>query len=408
LDQIYETMRRLEEEDGKKIDLLISCGDFQAMRNLDDMETMACPPKYRQMGTFYKYYSGEKVAPYPTLFIGGNHEATNYLWELYFGGFAAPNIYFLGYAGCIQFGGIRIAGLSGIYNARHFDMGHFEQPPYDSSTMRSAYHVRSLEVNRLLRLSPSIDIFLSHDWPTGIAKFGDVNALLRRKAFLRSEIEDGSLGSPVSAHLLSALRPKHWFSAHLHTKFSALVHHAEGESTRFLSLDKCLPGRQFLQVVEFPYASQCPKEFCYDPEWLGVLRETHNLLSLSRHPAPLPQPFAVKQETLSKVKSILDARGGTRIPANFEMTAPPHFGGTRGRGRMPTMILRNPQTLDFLNMLELPYNLSSDPVNQQQNIGSNKRPRQDAPPNPEEVVVERSKVPVMTNPEEIDLGDPDL
>lgn len=68
LDQIYETMQRLEDEEGKKIDLLISCGDFQAMRNLDDMETMACPPKYRQMGTFYKYYSGEKVAPYPTLF----------------------------------------------------------------------------------------------------------------------------------------------------------------------------------------------------------------------------------------------------------------------------------------------------------------------------------------------------
>jgi lariat debranching enzyme len=26
------------------------------------------------------------VAPYPTLFIGGNHEACNYLWELYYGG----------------------------------------------------------------------------------------------------------------------------------------------------------------------------------------------------------------------------------------------------------------------------------------------------------------------------------
>ena len=32
--------------------------------------------------TFYKYYSGEKTAPVLTIFIGGNHEASNYLWEL--------------------------------------------------------------------------------------------------------------------------------------------------------------------------------------------------------------------------------------------------------------------------------------------------------------------------------------
>jgi len=54
--------------DGRKIDLLICCGDFQAVRNLDDLECMACPVKYRHMASFYKYFSGEKVAPYPTLF----------------------------------------------------------------------------------------------------------------------------------------------------------------------------------------------------------------------------------------------------------------------------------------------------------------------------------------------------
>jgi hypothetical protein len=41
---------------------------MQAVRNLDDLECLACPPKYRSMMTYYKYYSGEKVAPYPTLF----------------------------------------------------------------------------------------------------------------------------------------------------------------------------------------------------------------------------------------------------------------------------------------------------------------------------------------------------
>ena len=29
-----------------------------------------------------QYYTGEAVAPYPTIFVGGNHEASNYLWEV--------------------------------------------------------------------------------------------------------------------------------------------------------------------------------------------------------------------------------------------------------------------------------------------------------------------------------------
>ena len=32
----------------------------------------------------------------------------------------APNIYYLGAAGVVQFGGLRIAGLSGIFNPRHY------------------------------------------------------------------------------------------------------------------------------------------------------------------------------------------------------------------------------------------------------------------------------------------------
>ena len=44
----------------------------------------------------------------------------NYLWELYYGGWVAPNIYYLGHAGVIKFGGIRIGGLSGIFNGGHY------------------------------------------------------------------------------------------------------------------------------------------------------------------------------------------------------------------------------------------------------------------------------------------------
>ncbi|KAI7845707.1 hypothetical protein COHA_000821 [Chlorella ohadii] len=418
LDRIYETMQMLEKRDGKKIDLLICCGDFQAVRNMDDLECMACPPKYRHIATFYKYYSGAARPPYPTLFIGGNHEAANYLWELFYGGWAAPDIFFLGYAGVVRFGGLRIGGLSGIYKDQHYGLGHFERPPYNAGSMRSAYHVRELEVHRLLRVRQPLDVFLSHDWPQGIARHGDLNRLLQRKSFLRQEIADNSLGSPPAAQLLSALRPSYWFSAHLHTKFAALVVHdrpaarqeeAQREAqqaqqaqqqgggqqdsgqqqgaqppadheqqqrqqqeqqqqqqqrrpatTRFLSLDKCLPGRSFLQVIDFPDA-EGPLEFEYDPEWLAVLRATHGLMSLQRRAAPLPRHAPPPSEAeIEEVRRLLTERnGGLAVPHNFVPTAPafdPAQPQMRS-GRMPTRAVRNPQTEAFLEALGLPYNL---------------------------------------------------
>lgn len=126
------------------------------------------------------------------------------------------------------------------------------------------------------------------------------------------QIEENSLGSPPGEMLLRELRPRYWFAAHLHVKYAALVKHAPkaphqsggggssnggtassrqqsiveaqnaarlapgqqpqlggkaaatqpqppassgngsgragAKETRFLALDKCLPGRGFLQV----------------------------------------------------------------------------------------------------------------------------------------------------------------
>lgn len=65
--------------------------------------------------------------------------------------------------------------------------GHFEWPPYGADTMRSAYHVRELDVYRLLQLKRPLDVGLSHDWPRGIAHHGDKAQLFRAKAFLQKE-----------------------------------------------------------------------------------------------------------------------------------------------------------------------------------------------------------------------------
>ncbi|BDA50256.1 Lariat debranching enzyme [Coccomyxa sp. Obi] len=437
LDKIYATMQHLERKQNTKIDLLICCGDFQAVRNLDDLECLACPPKYRDLKTFYRYYTGQEVAPYPTLFIGGNHEASNHLWELYHGGWAAPNIYYLGHAGVINFGGARIAGLSGIYNAKHYRMGHYERPPYQMDTIRSAYHVRELEVYRLKQLRQPIDVFLSHDWPRNIARHGDTQRLVRAKPFLRSEIDDSSLGSPPAEDLLKTLQPSYWFSAHLHVKFAALYRHdgastaapanpgasgrasadgpaahsngaaesAEREiqmdggggerTTAFLALDKCLPGRGFLQVVELPDAVG-PKVFSYDEEWLAILRTTHSLLSIKRKPSPLPGMGALRRgpnpEDVQYVREAVAARGGPEVPQNFTPTVPGHDGRAR-RGVMPSQPVRNPQTLAFLEMLGLPYNLDDSSAASPAHASAASAASSQA--NPEEIDID--------NPEEIEL-----
>lgn len=64
----------------------------------------------------------------PNRAVGGNHEASNHLWELYYGGWAAPRIFYLGHAGVVTFGGIRIGGLSGIYNANHYRKARCASP----------------------------------------------------------------------------------------------------------------------------------------------------------------------------------------------------------------------------------------------------------------------------------------
>ena len=66
---------------------------------------------------------------------------------------------------------------------------------------------------------------LSHDWPTGVYNHGDLKGLLKKKPFFKEDIERGELGSPPAAELLAHLQPTYWFSAHLHVKFAAMVHH---------------------------------------------------------------------------------------------------------------------------------------------------------------------------------------
>lgn len=203
---------------------------------------MSVPRRYRHLGDFHKYYSGASSAPLLTLVVGGNHEASNHLFELYHGGWLAPNVYYLGAAGVVRCGDIRVAGLSGIYASGDYKKPHGERLPYERNDVRSIYHVRECDVQKLLRVEGGVDVGLSHDWPAGIELFGDYAGLFRDKPHFLESAEKDRLGSKPAAQVLDRLRPKYWFAGHMHVRFAASVQHEEDQSLedsmRSLSVDE--------------------------------------------------------------------------------------------------------------------------------------------------------------------------
>ncbi|KAL5120224.1 lariat debranching enzyme [Pleosporales sp. CAS-2024a] len=417
------------------VDLVIIGGDFQltekAVRNASDLKAVSMPAKYYAMHDFHEYYAGTRIAPYLTMFIGGNHEASNYLWELYYGGWAAPKIYYMGAANVVRLGPLRIAGLSGIWKGYNYKKPHYERLPYNSDDLRSIYHVRELDVRKLLQIRSQVDIGLSHDWPRGMEWKGDYKQLFRRKPDFEQEAKDGTLGSVAARLVLERLRPAHWFSAHMHTKFAGLWEHAEApdaattelpngsmsakkseemdlavsekqpvaaprndaeidlemddedtpvaadasaepkddanassevpqhvrdllpasfarpkresistlpfpaditnKTTKFLALDKCLPKRSFLQLVEvMPHSRadiQRPLRLEYDHEWLAITRVFASHLQVGDVSASVPPDKGdayyrpLIEEEMKWVDEHVVAPGKMAIPEDFRQTA---------------------------------------------------------------------------------------
>lgn len=233
LDAIYTRINTLP--DDMRPELLIICGDFQALRSKADFTSISMPEKYKRLGDFHRYYEGTEVTPVLTIFIGGNHECGDLLAQLPHGGWVAPKIWYMGTNGVVWYKGLRIGGVSGIFKAFDFYKKRYETAPLDGRSVRSFYHTRFEDIFKMFLLRDlNMNCFITHDWPEGIAHYGDLDRLLRRKPFLKGDIEKGELGNPYYMVLLKRLMPNWWFSAHLHVKFEALVKH---ETKRKLSSD---------------------------------------------------------------------------------------------------------------------------------------------------------------------------
>jgi lariat debranching enzyme len=185
---------------------------------------------------------------------------------------------------------------------------------------------------------------------------------------------------------MKRLKPPHWFSAHLHVRYEAEFHHdimpsmnpdeinldsSDDEednptntplgprTTKFLSLDKCLPNRQFLEVIDIETPLNAPLELKLDAEWLSIVKATHTYATFTQYPPKLPSDEEVqnliKQERIwvdQQPKSILD-------PSPFYATAPSHqFCQYLENGLSTTILILvnycNPQTESIFERLECP------------------------------------------------------
>ena len=332
----------------------------------------------------------------------------------------------------------------GIYDHRDFQSPYYERPPYHQRSIRSVYHVREYELAKLRALGGGepVDVFLSHDWPVGITEYGDERALLSRKPYFGEDIRKGELGNPHTLSLLKQMKPAFWFSAHLHCKFAALVPHEEKEQkeddgeeedetaapttryTRFLALDKCLPNRSFLQVLNIPIDTEdAPPVIEMDPEWLCILKKAQPSFPTSRNPSTGPidaSGWSVSEEEVSAMREhIMQTKGSMEVlpcPHYPELESIyPHF---------PSMV-SNPQTDDLLAILGLehawtepmPSHLLPPPPGSSMHLPPPPSPssRIHMPPagsgsvshNPEEINLdeEEGEGGSIDNPEEIDLDD---
>lgn len=443
----------------------------QAVRNAADLTVMSVPAKYRELGDFHEYYSGTKTAPYLTIFAAGNHEASSYLWELYYGGWVAPSIYYLGAANVLRLGPLRIAGMSGIWKGHDYRKPHHERLPFNGDDIKSFYHVRELDVRKLLQIRTQVDVGISHDWPRAIERHGDEKALWRMKPDFKRESLDGSLGSPAAEYVMDRLRPAHWFAAHMHCKFAAVKVYdkptgnivANGDANakvtdapasgvpvpsenpdeidldmddddaetehvpvqkpksplnttggmpvvsseipeelraqlpasfaapkpqarttpgqpipagitnttvRFLALDKCLPGRKFLQLCEiapldssnstvYPPGTTSPSRYKlqYDPEWLAITRVFAQYLTIGDRSAETTPDLGedyylplIQAEEEWVDKNIVQ-KGKLDVPESFTTTAPPHVPGQPETTNDQPEEYTNPQTTAFCTLV---------------------------------------------------------
>ena len=162
------------------------------------------------------------------------------------------------------------------------------------------------------------------------------------------------------------------------------------QASHFLALDKCLPGRHFLQLMNIPSEADMdtmrPLKLEYDREWLAITRAfaLEEPLSLGDPHATVPraksqQEYAdlIDEQRVWVDKHISD--GDMIVPQDFEVTAPVYDGGNWLLPQYSQVVeYTDSLTLRFCKMLQIPNPFDISEEERQQRIAEGPRPDPEA------------------------------
>jgi lariat debranching enzyme len=203
-----------ESQTGKRITFVLQVGDFEPHRYEADLASMAAPAKYRVVGDFPCFYSGEFSFPWPVYFIGGNHEPYGFLDTATPGEPVAENCVYLGRAGATEVSGVKVVGLSGIFNGDKFSDEHPGVEDLRIRKKKDYTYFNKDDVDRVVEFG-NADILMVHEWPTDIVAEAD-RALFEQQ---RRSMRYDSVGNEYARILIDLLSPRLVLCGHMHKKY---------------------------------------------------------------------------------------------------------------------------------------------------------------------------------------------
>lgn len=253
-------------ENGTKLDLIIVAGDLEAFITESDLLSYKRPNGTQGFGSFHKIANGEKHLPCKMLVIGGNNESTDIIFQLPFGGWITPDVYFAGRASQIYFGDLLITCTSGVYNVKNYWKKVYEHFPVRKKECYSVNHTRAFSNFQVYGLT-QLNIFVTHDWPSGIPKmFRDI---IPKKSLVDSD-DSNDFGMQDYRKILEKKQPKYWFAAHHHIKFEC----EPNPGTKFIAVPRVIQDNWYsLQTFD-----EKPGDFMISGEWINILKKTEEYM----------------------------------------------------------------------------------------------------------------------------------
>jgi len=206
-----------EANTGQQLAFVLQVGDFEPQRHEADLTTTPGPKKYRKLGDFADFYTEKAVFPWSLWFIAGNHEPYGFLEQMPQGGQVATNCYYLGRVGTVTLAGLKVVGVSGIYDPERFQKQRPDVSLMSKSSSKKYVGFTEAEITQAIALA-STDILLLHDWSSGIIS--------------STEAEQfgwfDEVGNEYARLLVESLKPKLVLCGHMHQRYRTKMSWSNG------------------------------------------------------------------------------------------------------------------------------------------------------------------------------------